>query len=73
VLLASQESRRNAEWEGCSDYAKRHAWNGLMFALQSEDRVPIHDLSPCSEGGILPPQIERIVWCQHLFGTRENP
>ena len=32
--------------------------NGLLFALQSEDKVPIHDLSRhVRRGGILPPEL----------------
>jgi hypothetical protein len=46
---------------------------GLLFALQGEERVPIHDLlRHVRGGGILPPQTGRIVSCQHLLGTREN-
>jgi hypothetical protein len=31
--------------KGCSDYPKRQGWDGLLFALQSEERVPIHEFS----------------------------
>jgi len=37
---------------------RQAAWGWLLFALQSEDRVPIRDLSRhVRSGGILPPEL----------------
>ena len=49
--------------------------DGMDYCSRRKAKTPdpIHDLSPhVRRGGILPPQIGRIISCKHLLGIREN-